>query len=146
MLWSAVPVRQFSREQVRHAESRLTSANMGACAFAQTLTKVRIALSPPDSLGCGDIWRLRGANREKWPQFCNPSLPNRTGESLLSALLAGYAGFLSEAYRNSPAFNCSGRRMQGDHKPMKRRCRLDFVTTEASRGKLHIRAQSSRSA
>jgi hypothetical protein len=39
----------------------------------------------------------------------------------------------------------SYRRDNWQDQPMKRRCRLDFVTTEASRGKLHIRAQSSRS-
>jgi hypothetical protein len=87
--------------------------------------RIRIPLSPPDSLGCREIRRLLVENREKWPQFCNPSLPTELAKVSCTASLAGIAGFLSGAHENSSVSTI----LSGECYAITNRFRLDFVTT-----------------
>ena len=95
----------------------------------ETVPGVRIPLPPPDSPGCREIRRPRFENREKWPQFCNPFLSNRTG---VCDPLNANLRFCGLSLRGAPkqyGLNDSIRRMPSDHKPMIKGNRLDFVTT-----------------
>jgi hypothetical protein len=88
-----------------------------------------IARGDRSSLGCREIRQARVENREKWPEFCNPFLSNLTGESVLLNTACRVCDLSLRRAQEHYGFNDSVRRMLCDHKPMKRRCRLDFVRT-----------------
>ena len=103
-----------------------------AC-LGETLTWVRIPLSPPDSLGCREVLRLRVENREKWPQFCNPLFSNPTGESVYSTLQRALRPFSPKGRRavqfpRLPSGECNAMSI--------RRCSESDLTCERPRAPL----------
>ena len=73
----------------------------------QKVTKVRISISPPFSLGCRETPRHSRQNYEKLPQFCD-SLPETGPEkNSCSAPQAGYRAFFSGVRSRSPVSTSS---------------------------------------
>jgi hypothetical protein len=82
--------------------------NVGTYEFKK-VTRVRIPISPPRSLNCGEIQRLFIRNTQKMPVFRDYSQANRTAENgLVGSEAAVFPAFLQRAIVQSGFNNRMG--------------------------------------
>jgi hypothetical protein len=103
-----------------------------AC-LGETLTWVRIPLSPPPSPDCREISHTLPEIPAKSPPIRSFLISNRTAEKPTpNAMEHPCRNFLCGAKRQS-AFPVSMRRMECDEKPINRRRRLDLLIAAGNR-------------